>query len=440
MQDAVEWGRAGGARLRVLEEFSGPAADAVFVGSGSLATEAFEHLPCLAMWVRGEVVVARNALARRFTGYAGLPDEPVPVTEVLLDFSRLEEAADGERVRFDCEVVRQHGRPLPVSAVAQRVVVGGQACTLLLMLEHIHEAASAASPEGSLLEDLLDATPGATVVTHGGRVLHVNAEFAEMFDYSLAETVGRELDELVLPDGRLHEAEMVEHQIEQAGRATLETQRRTRTGRNLDVLLTASPLRLGGEARGMFVTYRDIHVQKQEEARLRHSALHDGLTGLANRSLFLNRAELMLSRLRRRPDRSFAIFFIDLDGFKTVNDELGHAAGDTVLLEVAERLRRCLRPQDTVARFGGDEFALLLDEAGSQFELERVAKRLQIEIGRVILLERGEAHVSASVGIVSAHTGYGEAESMLHDADRAMYEAKKAGKARYCFCPRPEVV
>jgi diguanylate cyclase (GGDEF)-like protein/PAS domain S-box-containing protein len=403
-----------------------------------LTDPAFEHLPCLAMLVRDGLVIARNELARRLTGFSAMPEAAVPVDEVLLEAcSGLDEPPDGQRLRFDCRVKRKHGLALPVSAVAQKIESGGAPCTLLLMLEPASEGALEARPEGALLEDLLEATPGATVVTHGGRVLHVNAEFARMFDYSQMETVGRDLDELVVPDGRLHEAEMIEHQLERTGRASFETQRRTRTGRNLDVLMMASPLRLGGEERGLFVTYRDIHQQKQEEARLRHTALHDGLTGLANRSLFLNRAELTLSRLRRRPDRRFAIFFIDLDGFKKVNDELGHAAGDAVLLEVAERLRRCLRPQDTVARFGGDEFALLLDETGSEHELERVATRLQTEIGRVILLENSEARVSASIGIAMADTGYADADAMLHDADRAMYEAKNAGKARYCVCDMP---
>jgi len=410
-----------------------------FEGADSgLTAASFEHLPCLAMLVQDGVVIARNELARRLTGFSGMPDVVAPVDAVLLDTcGGLEEQADGARVRFDCRVVRKHGLGLPVSAVAQNVEFAGSACTLLLMLEQSGEGAIAAGPESALLEDLLEATPEATVVTHGGRVLHANAEFARMFDYSQMEAVGRDLDDLVVPDGRLHEAEMVEHQLERTGRASLETQRKTRTGRNLEVLMMASPLRLGGEARGLFVTYRDIHLQKQEEARLRHSALHDGLTGLANRTLFLNRAELTLSRLRRRPDRSFAIFFIDLDGFKQVNDELGHAGGDAVLLEVAERLRRCVRPQDTVARFGGDEFALLLDETGSEYELERVATRLQAEIGRVILLEHSEARVAASIGIAMANPGYADADAMLRDADLAMYEAKKAGKARYCVCESP---
>jgi diguanylate cyclase (GGDEF)-like protein len=145
----------------------------------------------------------------------------------------------------------------------------------------------------------------------------------------------------------------------------------------------------------------------------------------------------MLSRLRRRPNRSFAIFFLDLDGFKQVNDELGHAAGDAVLLEVADRLRLCVRPQDTVARFGGDEFALLVDETGAEDQMENVAIRLQEEVSRAIRLQGAEARVSASIGIALAHDSYADAAAMLRDADLAMYRAKNAGKGRYWLCDGP---
>jgi diguanylate cyclase (GGDEF)-like protein len=120
-----------------------------------------------------------------------------------------------------------------------------------------------------------------------------------------------------------------------------------------------------------------------------------------------------------------------------VNDELGHAAGDAVLLQVADRLRMCVRPQDTVARFGGDEFALLVDETGAEGEMERVAKRLHEEIGRVIRVQGGEARVSVSIGIAQANDLYEDAAAMLRDADLAMYRAKNAGKGAFCLCKVP---
>ena len=346
----------------------------------------FEDLPCMAMMERGGRIVARNALARRMTGFSAAPDADAGcaprVGDVLLGAYELD--GPERRVRFDCVVTRRHGAAVPVHAVAQRAVHQGQECRLLLMLERsagfgcaAFGEADAEASEGpaSLVEDVLDAAPEASAITHHNRVLHVNREFTRLFGYTAVECVGRELVDLVVPDQRLHEREMIHHTLRQNGRVAMETVRRTRSGAELDVCVLIAKVRLGSQAMGTLVTYRDIRKQKQEEARLKHSARHDVLTGLPNRSMFLELVGLTLARLRRRPDRSFAVIFLDLDGFKKVNDTLGHAAGDALLLLVSARLTSCLRPQDTVARFGGDEFAMLLDESGSETEVEAVAAR-----------------------------------------------------------------
>ena len=289
----------------------------------------------------------------------------------------------------------------------------------------------------SFLAEVLDAMPEAVVLTHGTRVLHSNREFERLFGYTAGECVGQELDELVLPDGRLHESEMLLHMVHTTGRTSIETERRSAAGELIKVAVLLARLNLGGEARGLFITYRDIRRQKQEEARLQHTALHDGLTGLANRGLFLDRVRLTMARLKRRPDRGFAVLFIDLDGFKQVNDTLGHAGGDRLLLEISQRLTRCVRPQDTVARFGGDEFALLLDETAGATEAMQVARRVLLEIERRVDLEDGPVHVSASLGLAVANPLDARAEDILRHADAAMYEAKARGK-RQCVLWAPE--
>ena len=269
------------------------------------------------------------------------------------------------------------------------------------------------------------------MIVHVKGIVHVNLEFTRLFGYSLLECVGRELTELVVPDGLQHESELMLHTMKKEGRAEMDSVRRTRTGEELDVCVRMVRMPFGGGANGVLITYRDIRAQLEEKAKLTHSARHDVLTGLANRAEFLDRVDRTLGRLKRRPDRRFAVIFLDLDGFKKVNDTFGHAAGDELLVQIADRLRRCLRPQDAVARLGGEEFSLLLDESGDGSNIEAVVGRIHREISRSVDLEGGRtACVSASMGVVVATPEY-SAEEILVDADAAMYRAKAAGKGQH---------
>jgi len=185
----------------------------------------------------------------------------------------------------------------------------------------------------------------------------------------------------------------------------------------------------GLQALAMEVALALHNVELRE--KLAHQALHDPLTDLANRSLLLNRSEHALSRLPRSGG-SVAVLLLDVDGFKTVNDSLGHPAGDRVLVEVASRLRTCLRESDTAARLGGDEFAILVEDLDEQalFTVESVAQRVMDALQAPILLPSTEVFVSASIGIAIA-SGLEDVDELLSRADVAMYAAKRGGKARY---------
>jgi len=174
----------------------------------------------------------------------------------------------------------------------------------------------------------------------------------------------------------------------------------------------------------------DITERKRYEEQLLHDAFHDGLTGLANRALFLNRLAHSVARARRRPSELFAVLFLDLDGFKVVNDSLGHFLGDELLVQIARRLEECVRPGDTVARLGGDEFTVLLDDIEGAEVAQVVAERICEALLPSFDLGGQEVSTSASIGIALSSGGYGRPEDLVRDADTAMYSAKAGGRAQ----------
>jgi diguanylate cyclase (GGDEF)-like protein/PAS domain S-box-containing protein len=186
-----------------------------------------------------------------------------------------------------------------------------------------------------------------------------------------------------------------------------------------------------GAAYRMAGSQSDITARRLAEERLAHDALHDALTGLPNRVLFMDRLENRLERTKRNPNELFAIMFIDLDRFKVVNDSLGHAVGDQLLITIANRLKLCLRPEDTISRLSGDEFAILLDDVSDVNDVHRVADRVKGQLVATTVLGAVERSPSASIGIVMFNNSYSTAGELLRDADLAMYRAKASGGNRH---------
>ena len=173
----------------------------------------------------------------------------------------------------------------------------------------------------------------------------------------------------------------------------------------------------------------DITERKSLEDQLEYRALHDHLTDLPNRRLFFDRLHQALDRTRRRTDQQVALLFMDLDEFKTINDSLGHEAGDLILKAVAGRMESCLRPEDSLARIGGDEFVVLLEAIGGSEVAVQVAERITRELGRPFVLEGRELFVSSSIGISVGNARTRTPEGLLKEADTAMYRVKAEGGA-----------
>lgn len=193
----------------------------------------------------------------------------------------------------------------------------------------------------------------------------------------------------------------------------------------------SQPQFMEGVPVGRVCCFRDITERNLAEEKLRYYALHDTLTDLPNRVQFMNHLRQAVERAEGNSYAKFAVLFLDLDRFKVINDSLGHAVGDKLLIAISERLKACVRPGDVVARLGGDEFVILLNRSGDTPEVVRVAERLQNKISEPFKIANYEVFTSASIGIIVSGSMQRKAEDFLRDADAAMYRAKESGKARY---------
>ncbi|MGH8975169.1 MAG: putative bifunctional diguanylate cyclase/phosphodiesterase, partial [Acidimicrobiia bacterium] len=284
----------------------------------------------------------------------------------------------------------------------------------------------------SLLNATLDSTADGILVVDGdGRIRSFNRKFVEMWGLSESllasgdddEAISFVLSQLKDPEAFVAKVRELYAQPEVNSHDLIEFL----DGRTVERY--SQPQRVDGIPVGRVWSFRDISQRIRLEQELAHQAFHDSLTGLANQALFRDRVTHALARAARQRTQ-LAVLFVDLDDFKTVNDSLGHTAGDALLVAVAERLRDCLRASDTAARLGGDEFALLVEDLRCQADATGLADRLIAALREPFTIAGREIVVGASVGIAfdAADTTTGQ---LLRNADIAMYTAKRGGKRRY---------
>jgi diguanylate cyclase (GGDEF)-like protein/PAS domain S-box-containing protein len=324
---------------------------------------------------------------------------------------------DGETVKHMDVQVRSH------TDAQGTVMVVANFKDMTDKLEAERERLISAAVFGSAAEAIM-------VTDRNNRIVRVNPAFTAITGYTPSEVIG--LDPCILKSGR-HDAafydDMWRH-INELGRWEGEIWNRRKNGEIYVEWLAITTIS-GGAGEGRHVaTFIDITQRKEAEEIVLHRANFDALTDLPNRSLFDDRLVSVLA-MARRHQRSFALMYIDLDFFKNVNDQFGHAAGDALLAEAGQRMERCVRDADTVARLGGDEFALILSDLNHPGEVKEVAHRLNLSLAQPFELAEGQASVAASIGI-AIYPADGASDLLLRKAaDQALYAAKAAGRNTY---------
>ena len=317
-----------------------------------------------------------------------------------------------------------------------------------------------------VLQTVLDCMDDAVMITEptqrgtrNARIQYVNPAFARLTGYTADDAVGKTPRLLEGPEREAHVSQQTDAAVPagDAITATMTCYRKDATEFHAEIKVYAAPTETGEGADHWITLLRDVTTHKfaeeasqrvdeaeQEnrklaaklaeyksaEERLSHAAFHDSLTGLRNREYFMERLREALLRVQTRPDYKSFLVYLDLDGFKLINDGLGHRAGDQVLQDVAARLVKCCRPQDTIARHGGDEFTVLLSHVASHEAAVTIAERLLEELNKSYDALTTGYSISASLGVCEIEPRYKTADDVLRDADSAMYRAKQEGGSR----------
>jgi diguanylate cyclase (GGDEF)-like protein/PAS domain S-box-containing protein len=274
---------------------------------------------------------------------------------------------------------------------------------------------------------------GIGIVSPDGKWLKINKALSEILGYKEEEFLATEFQSMIYEED-LGDTLVKLHELVTGKVPACQLEQRYLNKRGEIVWVSWSVSTTSDhktERPNLIFQIQDITAKKHTEEQLQYKATHDALTGLPNRAYFMARLEQALEKVHDNPTHKVSVLFIDLDRFKIVNDSLGHQIGDELLIGIADRLRECLRPSDMVARLGGDEFTILVEGKYDPKEVVRIAERIREKFLSPYNLSGHEIFSSASIGILHASEKYTKPEDIMRDADIAMYQAKRAGKARH---------
>lgn len=384
----------------------------------------------------GGRIVHHNRAAGEMLGYTATSMLGTPVASILSEPNRAEAAravatigsiyhgratgsllrADGSRLMVDGRVVNGHWNEQPVligiaQDISARLIAEERQKLAASVFEHAHE--------------------GIMITDPAGRIVEVNSTFSELTGYSRAEAVGQTPE--LLKSGH-HDTAFYRNMwltIRREGYWRGEVWNRKKSGEVFVELLTISTVRdRQGEISHFVGIFSDITLIKEHQQRLEHLAHFDALTQLPNRMLLADRMQTAMAQ-SERSGKMLAVCYLDLDGFKPVNDLYGHAIGDRLLIEVSQRLRSCVRAGDTVSRLGGDEFVLLFADLDSEREADHAVGRVISTLTHPFQIASHTIQISASIGVTLFPQDGADSDTLLRHADQAMYAAKQAGRNRF---------
>lgn len=365
---------------------------------------------------------------RRVVSYRGISGYPLMVA---VGTSYAEELFQVEQRRFTY---------LSMASATSAVLVL-LACLLMFFLQRERRAAYALQASEALFRATFhQAATGIAHIAPDGRILRMNEKFCRMLGYSAKELLQRTIWDLGEEESQDAVRQFLAHRLSEQSQVLspeIEKPYRRKDGKLLWVCEALGVVRTPeGTPDFLVVVTQDITARKDLEMRLSHDAMHDALTGLPNRVMFMDRLQQALLSSERQ-GHSGAVLYIDLDGFKAVNDTRGHAAGDMLLQQVARRLEACVRGEDTVARLGGDEFGVVLARLAREEDCELVAQKVLNALATPFDMGDGAAHISGSIGCALFPDEGLDASLLISRADSAMYAAKQAGKNRFSREPLP---